>query len=224
MIRNSMADQVAGLENAGLSKSLMYGGSGAGGTTGGSASTPSTAVAENPADKLMTSAQLELMEAQAAKTRAEANAISFDNDVRNNVGIEGYIAKAKSELEKEKQANKIEYRKAINLIDALDEGDGDIIADAFGGYSSGSGWVNLGKQQADELKQNYEKLKAEINAINQGIESSKQGIKESISKEKLNEIDAKIADFKADLSGFGLNETTVKILELILKTFSGRRR
>ena len=67
MIRNSMADQVAGLENAGLSKSLMYGGSGAGGTTGGSAGAPSTAVAENPTDKLMASAQLELMKAQAER-------------------------------------------------------------------------------------------------------------------------------------------------------------
>lgn len=75
MLRDGFAEQVAGLEKAGLSKSMMMGGGGAGGMTGGSAGAPSTAVAENPTDKLMASAQLELMKAQTEKTRAEAGKI-----------------------------------------------------------------------------------------------------------------------------------------------------
>ena len=113
-----------------------------------------------------------------------------------------------------------EYRTTSALMDALESGDSKELietVDKFGNYNAEGNYKKLGRNQANFLIDQWRQLDAEINKVNQSISESGQNITESESRVKLNELEAKLLDFKTDLAGFGLNETTTKILEMLIK-------
>lgn len=250
----NFSNQRKEMERAGLSVGMMYGGAGGGGSTVGSGGTAQASQEErgdydNAKDinqMGQMAMQISLMKAQKENIEADTkNKLSdagytggaktdntnantegvkqdietkkFDNDIRSEVGKRRYVEKIESELVKEKAENKVSYRRAINLIDALDEGDGDLVSDAFGGYTTGSKWTTLGKNDAKMLLESYSKLQKEIKQIAQSTEESK-------SRESLNKVNEDILNFKADLTKLGLNETTTRILEMLIKLMIGGKK
>jgi hypothetical protein len=136
--------QLAEMEKAGLSPGLIYGGGGGGGTTaqagstpmpqGGRAGDPNNAVA-NSINLGMQKAQMEVLETQAQKNKAEAEkiagvdtrqgaanatAIEFQNGVNKLIGEEKYLdnavwANRKLATETSKTMNEYEAWKAANF-------------------------------------------------------------------------------------------------------------
>lgn len=229
--------QRAEMEKAGLSASLMFGGGGAGGGTTGSGGggIPS---GDTGSAQMMAKMQAQAINADtvlklatADKTKAETDNLkednvnkSFDNEIRANIGSKEYSDQIKAVLNKERIENITDYRKAVGILDALGGTDPEKMyaVDKFGNYDN-TEFSKLGKQQTKFMMDQYTELEAKINKLNQDIKASKQGVNESKANEELLKIEAEIRDFKADLSGLGLNETTTKIIELLLKGMLGFR-
>lgn len=223
--------QRAQMEKAGLSPSLMYGGVGAGGGTTQGAGGGGMPSGDSASAQMMAKLQAQSMGADIALKMAQANNIkadtenkTFDNEVRATVGSAEYSEQIKAELNKERVQNVTDYRKAVAIMDALGGTDPEKMyaLDKFGNYDN-TEFSKLGKQQTKFMMEEYTELEARINKLNQDIKASKQGVNESKANEELLKIETKIRDFKGDLSELGLNETTVKIVELLLKAMIGGR-
>lgn len=224
--------QVEHMKKAGLNVGLMYEGGGQGGQLGGSAggsaglATPQTFdIRQAAQESAMAAAQIANIKAQTEKTKAEAERERFDNTVRSDIGTEEYTEKVKSELAKERAQNKYEYRRADNIVHVLNSGGKsyDRVIDEFGTYDDNGNWQKLGQNEARKLIADWDRFKAEVDNINQKTAESVQGVEESKSRESLNKVEEQILDFKSNLTDLGLNETTVRIIEMIMKTLVGRR-
>ena len=167
-------------------------------------------------------AEIENIKADTKQKESTTKGTDFDNEIKAMVGTKEYSDEIKAILNKQRVENTIDYRKAVGIMDALGGTDPEKMyaLDKFGNYDS-TEFSKLGKEQVKLMMNQYKKLESEINKINQDIESGKQGVEESKANEALLKVEAEIRDFKADLSGLGLNETTVKILELLLKAMLG---
>lgn len=100
MLRESAADQVYGLEKAGLSKSMMMGKGGAGGVTGGAAAAPSGGNADGGAARMMAQtelaravAEIENIKADTKQKEATTQGTEFENLVNESKTVEEIVKK-----------------------------------------------------------------------------------------------------------------------------------
>lgn len=163
--------------DAGLNPGLMYGMSGGGGTTtgGGSGAMPTSASAEAPSAGVenlmgmaMMKSQIRVMESQAKKNEAEAEATSgvkteqaaeqtrgqkFDNDVKESIGMDKLVGREIAEIEK----NDATTRKERMLVESWES--------VMHATDSGKRTEHTSEESRiyKTLKNEYEKAKSELN-------------------------------------------------------------
>lgn len=174
------------LEKAGLNVGLMYGGSGAGGSTAtnlatGSAGTPSAPQMGN--NKLMAieaMKNLELLDAQVKKTEAEADSIQTNTGITKEFGME----RAEEEINVMRQNVKSERAKqTLNEIETEIKG----IEASFQGETLG--------HAIDKFKYTTQKIQYEMQIL---------GYEEKVSKATT---ETRINTMKQQLSGIMLDNT-----------------
>ena len=116
-------NQMAHMKEAGLNPALMYGQGGGGGTTAGGQGGGSAAMGQAPKSKnmgiegIMTAKQMELMDAQEDKTRAEADRIR---------GVDTDLATAKANNLDKDTTKKIQETTNLKTVDQINKFERDI--------------------------------------------------------------------------------------------------
>lgn len=223
--------QVAELNKAGLNPALLYGMGGGGGATtgGGSGAMPTGGVAESPSsgtksimDMALMKAQTAVMESQARKNNVEADKTAgvdteekqisnkiknVEAEVRERIGVDSYEKEERVRQEASNTRQAKEIREFEEWMTQAYTGDikGETIVDSHGAYTRNENDLIREAQKAGI----QEKIQTVSNLVKE------YELKES--QEKLNEIEAEIRGFKADLSKLGLNEQTTTILNTLLK-------
>lgn len=230
--------QVEQLKKAGLNPALLYGQSGGGGVSTGAGNVASGAqeqvydVAGAMNQSAMTAAQLDLVKAQAEKTRAEAENIggvdkeaketanrlaAIDLQVREAIGAETLTRQAQIEIERLNTENAQKLRELETWMEEafsgdFSDGEGSIKVDAYGAYTT--------SEKNDWIRK---VMRAGFEYTVKDLERLKRDLTLKDDQHTLNQIEMEIRSFKEDLSRIGLNETTAAILTKLLQLVFGRR-
>lgn len=227
--KTNYAAQVGQMDKAGLNAGLLYGMGGTGGATTGSAGgggggLPSAPVGNAGADAIA-GAQLGLMQAQKAnieaqtdKTKAETEGTGISNEsaeidlaIKNEIGADAYARQARIQQHAGNAENAKKIREFDTWMEEAFDANGELKVDGYGTYGSSKNDLIRGA------------IKAGLKTTVQELQNLKAEYAKDQSQATLNKIESEIREFKVDLNGLGLNETSASIINAIIQGVFGMK-